>query len=254
MQEYPSALIGFTGFVGSNILSQKNFSKLYNSKNIDEIRDKSFDLVVCAGAPGTKWLANKEPEKDRQTIESLINNLKTFKAKKFVLISTIDVYSPVNGVNEDSPIHKELLTSYGKNRLFLEEFVEKNFDHAIIRLPTIFGKNLKKNVIFDLINKHNILIHPESALQFYCLDNIYSDIEKVLKNNIKIINFATEPVKLDLLAREIFYYNITNTALPLANYDMRSKYSKLWGKDSGYLYSKNEILKELRQYVKNLNK
>ncbi|MFI5206247.1 MAG: pyridine nucleotide transhydrogenase, partial [Candidatus Paceibacterales bacterium] len=71
------ALIGYTGFVGSNILAQRPFDLLYNSKNISDIANKNFNTVVCAGAPGTKWIANKNPEADLANIQNLINNLKT---------------------------------------------------------------------------------------------------------------------------------------------------------------------------------
>ena len=81
MRGSSSALIGYTGFVGSSILSQQSFDYLYNSKNIEDIQSKHFDLVVCAGAPGTKWLANKEPETDLATIQRLINNLSTITAR-----------------------------------------------------------------------------------------------------------------------------------------------------------------------------
>ena len=57
------ALIGYTGFVGGNLHLQTPFDDVYNSKNIDSLRGKSYELVVCAGAPGVKWKANKEPEK-----------------------------------------------------------------------------------------------------------------------------------------------------------------------------------------------
>ena len=43
-----NALIGYTGFVGMNILQQKPFMFLYNSKNIEEIKGKEFDLIVCS--------------------------------------------------------------------------------------------------------------------------------------------------------------------------------------------------------------
>ena len=147
-----SALIGYTGFVGSNILLQQPFGFTYNSKNIEEIKNKTFDLIVCAGAPGTKWIANKNPEADLASINKLIENLQTVTCKKLVLISTIDVYSPVLGVNENTKIDLSTLQPYSKHRRMLEEFVENKFDSLVIRLPGIFGTGLKKNVIFDLLN------------------------------------------------------------------------------------------------------
>ena len=44
MTSYSNALVGYTGYVGSNILEQESFSFLYNSKNIHQINDKYFDL------------------------------------------------------------------------------------------------------------------------------------------------------------------------------------------------------------------
>ena len=63
-----NALIGYSGFVGSNILRKTSFNKLYNSKNIDEIQNIEFDTVVCAGAYGIKWKANKHPVEDLKSI------------------------------------------------------------------------------------------------------------------------------------------------------------------------------------------
>ena len=40
-----SALIGYTGFVGSTLLKQRSFDACFNSANIDQIAGRSFDLV-----------------------------------------------------------------------------------------------------------------------------------------------------------------------------------------------------------------
>ena len=33
-----------------------------DEKNIDQIKDDSFETVICAGASATKWIANKYPD------------------------------------------------------------------------------------------------------------------------------------------------------------------------------------------------
>ncbi len=43
-----TALIGHTGFVGSNLLAEHPFDELYRSTNIETIAGERFDLVVCA--------------------------------------------------------------------------------------------------------------------------------------------------------------------------------------------------------------
>lgn len=86
------ALIGFSGFVGSTLLKQASFESLYRSTNISDIEGQSFDTVVCAGAPAQNWIANREPEADRQKIDGLIAHLKTIQCKTFILIRTVDVF------------------------------------------------------------------------------------------------------------------------------------------------------------------
>ncbi len=147
-----TALIGYTGFVGSNLALQYEFTDLYNSKNITEIAGKSYDLLICAGVKAQKWVANQQPEKDLADIQALIGQLSKAEIKQFVLISTIDVYpNPVN-VDEDSLIDKTNHHPYGLNRLYLEEWVANHYqDHLIIRLPGLFGKGIKKNFIHDIL-------------------------------------------------------------------------------------------------------
>ena len=49
------ALIGYTGFVGSNLEATHEFGAKFNSRNITEIEGQSFGHLVCAGAPAKKW-------------------------------------------------------------------------------------------------------------------------------------------------------------------------------------------------------
>ena len=121
------ALIGFSGFVGSTLLKQSKFSSKYRSTNIQEIEGKSFDTVVCAGAPAKKWLANKEPTEDLKIINKLIDHLKTITCKKFILISTVDVFKFPQGVNEKTLVDELDLHAYGLHRRLLEKFTETHF-------------------------------------------------------------------------------------------------------------------------------
>ena len=68
-----NALIGFSGFVGNTLLKQASFQNLYRSTNISDIQNKSFDTVVCAGAPAVKWMANKEPEQEEEKKPDLVD-------------------------------------------------------------------------------------------------------------------------------------------------------------------------------------
>lgn len=247
-----NGLIGYTGFVGSNLDQQADFAERYNSQNISEIEGKEFDLLVCAGARAEKWRINQEPEKDLAEINDLVDHLRTVKAAKFVLISTVDVYKNPVGVDEGTPIELQGLHAYGRNRFYLEQFCANNFDTLIIRLPGLFGNGLKKNVIYDLLHHNNVeRIHHAGSFQYYNLDNIWRDIQVALKENLSLVNFAAEPVRTSEIAKEAFGVDFTNEPEGVAagSYDMRSKYAAVYGKQGDYLYSRSEELADIKSFV-----
>lgn len=249
-----TALIGHTGFVGSNLTKQYKFTDLYNSKNIKTIERKKYDLIVSAGATADRNVANKNPKADWKGIKKLLNSLSTVKAKQFVLISTIDVYPNKVGANEDTQIKlKDLTQDYGKNRYKMERFVKKNFsNNIIVRCPNLYGINLKKNFLYDLI--HNTGLeqrHSDSLLQFYNLDNLWKDIQKIINNKIKLINLSVEPLTCEEIAYHTLRIKFQNlTKEPPMFLDFKSKYDYLWGEKDGYLYHKKKTLKELKQFIK----
>lgn len=148
-----TALVGYTGFVGSNLIKTHQFDNLYNSKNIKNAYGTSPDLLVYAGVRAEKYLANQEPEKDLKIIEEAFENIKKINPKRVVLISTVDVYKEPINVDEDAGIDLDKLHPYGANRYILETKVRSSYEDAlIIRLPALFGENIKKNFIYDYIH------------------------------------------------------------------------------------------------------
>jgi nucleoside-diphosphate-sugar epimerase len=246
-----NALIGHTGFVGSNLLRQQQFDDCYNSTNIDTIEVKDYNLVVCAGTPAAKWIANREPAKDRENIQQLTRHLAAVKAGKFVLISTVDVYPVPLGVDEESLVDMEKCEPYGKHRLELEHFVADRFDACIVRLPGLFGTGLKKNVIYDLLHDNNLnLINPRGVFQFYSLEHLTRDINVALQSNLKVINITSEPVSVAEVAYVCLEHEFANDIDgPAARYDYLSRYAHLFGGHNGYLYSKQQVLADLQAYV-----
>ncbi|WP_150465675.1 NAD-dependent epimerase/dehydratase family protein [Francisella sp. SYW-2] len=306
-----TALIGFTGFVGSNLMDQYNFNAVYNSKNIQDIEGENINILICAGVSAVKWMANQNPEFDNKNILKLQNHLKKTKIKHLVLISTVDIYDTPINVNEDSTPNTSKQDAYGKNRYALENWARSQTNIlkcTVVRLPALFGKGLKKNLIFDIMNplaksinkdlwsslKSNLstkdlsyvsehyteditgnivqnddikksdkdrlisifanigfstlkFTDSRSKFQFYNLDNLWNDINKyALEDGLDVINLTSEPVS----ASEVVEYTTGNetsnrTSNNPVNYDMHSKHAK----DNKYLYSKDSILSQIKDFI-----
>ena len=215
-----NCLIGYNGFVGSNILLKSDFSFKYNSKNINDIRNREFDLLICSAIPSDMQLVNLKPEKDLENIKELLNILKTVKSKKAVLISTIAVYPQPVIYNENYFDYKSD-SDYGKNRKFAEYEFSKIFkDSYIIRLPALFGNNLKKNFIFDIINPEPSFFTKEkfeyinSILKDYMIKKYYhynDDTNRYIFDRNKAINDNIRSRIKDIL------FSINETALKFTN-------------------------------------
>ncbi|MGQ7957263.1 pyridine nucleotide transhydrogenase [Pseudomonas sp. SP16.1] len=246
------ALIGYTGFVGSTLLKQSKFDALYRSTTIGEIAGRSFDTIVCAGAPAQKWIANREPEQDRGKIEGLIAHLKTVKCKTFILISTVDVFGSPTSVDESTPVVEAGLHAYGMHRRLLEKFVEEHFDNfLIVRLPGLVGPGLRKNVIFDFLNDNNLqAIDSRGAFQFYPMVNLWYDIQIALRAGLRLVHLTAQPVSVADVSSQGFGRIFDHPlAGPAARYDMRTQHAGLFGGIDGYQYSARETLQAVRTYA-----
>lgn len=247
-----NALVGFSGFVGGTLLKQAPFEGLYRSTNIGEIEGREFDMVVCAGAPAQKWIANREPEADRAKIDALIAHLKTVRCRTFVLVSTVDVFKSPLGVDEDTAVDEEGLHAYGLHRRLLEKAVEQHFPrHLIVRLPGLVGPGLRKNVIFDFLNSNNLhAIESRGVFQFYPMVNAWYDIRTALEAGLRLVHLTAEPISVADVSRQgfgrPFEQQLAGTP---AKYDMRSRHAALFGARGAYQYSARETIQAVRAYA-----
>lgn len=244
-----NAIIGHTGFIGNFLKKELNIKYNFSTKNIFKISKYKIDRVYCAAPSSLMWKVNKNPTNDLKNIIKLCSILNKTEIKKFILISSIEVYANKNNCNEKSPTSTEPLT-YGSNRAFFENFVKARFpDHHIIRLPIVYGKGFKKNILFDLINDNCLEnINKRNILQFYPLRMLKNDIKKVIRHKLKLCNITSEQIKvteiLNQTKKKIF---ISLKNLTHRKYKMKSIFSNYWScKD--YNYSKKFILNDIRKF------
>ncbi|WP_323029273.1 pyridine nucleotide transhydrogenase [Castellaniella defragrans] len=247
-----SALIGHTGFVGTTLLRQHAFSACYHSRTIHEIDHQAFDLAVCAAAPAQKWLANRQPEQDRERIQNLIGHLRTLTCRHFILISTVDVFADPSGVDEDSPVDTDGLHPYGLHRRALEIFVEEHFpDSLIVRLPGLVGPGLRKNIIYDFLHQNNLAaIESRNQFQFYPMVNLWHDLMTVHTHRLRRAHLTAEPLSVAEVARLGFGRSFEQTLpAPPVRYDMQTRHAALFGASGRYQYRRQDSLLAIRAYA-----
>ena len=242
------ALIGYTGFIGSNLINLRKNFKFFNSENINRIKNKNFDRIYCAGTYSKIWLAKKKPEEDKRNIDNLISNLRKVQAKKFFLISTCEVYGKQKKTFENSKIKKNKNYAYGFNRLKLENFVEKNFkEYYILRLPIVYGKNFSKNFLYDLIYKKNInKLNANDMVQIYNVDNLGKHLRWLEKKKISKLNISSKPLKIKNISEKFFKLKLKPKKNP-RKINIKSLYGKY---DKYYFLSQRNTLGSLKKFLK----
>jgi hypothetical protein len=241
-------LVGYSGFVGQNLLDQKQFDYLLNSKNINEIKNlpKNCDLYLSC-LPATKWLVNKNTAADEKNIEELLSHLAKNSYRNIYLISTIDIYcdSPLGSDENITPLFNQ--PSYGNNRFLFEDRILHRLSYKnlkIFRLPALYGNHLKKNIIFDVLHNNNVdVINTNSSYQWYDVSDLNSDIEKYKKDKRMCFNLFPEPVPtVELLT--LLKANYIGSHGDPVEYDYRTTLSS-----TGYLYSKEESLRKIGRFA-----
>lgn len=240
-------LIGSTGYVGSHISNYLEFDVKVHRSDIHTIKGVNTDFLLCAGLPAAKWSANRHPEEDRENIDYLALNLATVSAKRALLISTIDVYQPPIDVTEKAKPNRDGLEAYGANRAQFESFFLEKFPGGkIMRLPGLFSKSLRKNLIYDLLNNRAEQLgsySSDSEFQYMNLDHLYTLIQRFLDSDVNCVNICSEPVKAGDIAA-LFNQTLNREKSPIF-YNVKTEYAHLFGFPGNYLYNRKSILAEI---------
>ena len=174
------ALVGYTGFVGSNLYARarNRIKGVYNSQNVEKAYGLEPEILIYAGVRAEKYLANSAPERDLELILEAEKNISAINPQRLVLISTIDVYQNPVGVDESDSVLSggkggvgNGIQPYGLNRYYLEAWARKNFpDALIVRLPGLYGFNIKKNFIYDYITVIPYMLKKEKYQELKVLE------------------------------------------------------------------------------------
>ena len=252
-----TALIGHTGFVGSNIARLHDFDDMYNTSNMHEIEGRSYSLVVSAAGRADSHRINQAPQQDLAELDDFATTLSTVDIEQLVHVSTVCVYGPGGGYDESASCAPSELTPYGANRLHLERTLSERFDTLSLRLPQLFGPGIKKGLVYDLANDYRVeFIDPNGVFQYYDLTRIWDDVTIALDARLTTLNLATEPVPHRRLAHDVFGVDISVNAdveqspfSKMYTRDMVSEHAELFGGENGYLMSAAQEMAAIEDFV-----
>lgn len=174
-------LVGSTGLIGGVLQEHHAFDWCFNSSNIHEapLLKGDIDRLYLACLPAAKWKANQAPMDDFNNMYHVLTKIRLWRPREIILYSTIDIYGQSGKYIENFPeLHG---IDYGATRYVFELLIKASFSESvitIIRLPALFHKSIKKNILFDLLSKHDVeKINANSCYQWYDLKDLWSDTE-----------------------------------------------------------------------------
>ncbi len=169
-----------------------------NRNNWDEIKNKEFDTIIHCAFNKENTISDYKKYLDDNIF--LTQRLKELKCKKFIYISSVDVYQK----------NKNL---YSYFKLFSETLMDK--EDLILRCPMILGNTMKPNHVTKLFNnvKH-IGLSGESEFNYILMQDLVNFFQS--KDYLKysgVIDFVSNSsLKLEKLK------NVLNSKTKLGNY------------------------------------
>ena len=163
-------LIGSTGSIGQEIynqLSQKDKVHVdtFNRKNIEDLLNSEYDIVICAAPSSGKLKTNLGLDNRDKDIEKLCKVIKEVKTNRFILISS------------QSAIYEED-KSYGKvQKRVLDSVLSHHKNYTVYMVDTLYGTSLNKGFISDIITKQWSFLSDELIQKLPELTNYYKKIE-----------------------------------------------------------------------------
>jgi len=264
-------IFGGLGYIGSNLykyLNQKNkvyifsnkkynlkskYSVYYNLKNFKKIIKKIHPNIVFY-LSGNSYPNNSNTDhiydlkRSNETLQDFLQALSDVKFKgQLIYTSSIAVYGLRNTkslkiVNEESKL--EPLNYYGLSKVISEkqlEFFSRKYkiNTLILRISSVYGLNLYKQVVYDIIKQINkiekidIILNgsKKDSRQMIFIRDVVLIISKLIKKKYrfkilnvsqgekyKILFIANYLIKKSLTSKKIiFKSNLNSVSFPLLN-------------------------------------
>lgn len=168
-------LVGHRGYVGSAVAAHLRDARVpylgLDRSNVDSYRGEAARYVIDAGGSSDRRLSDAEPvESFRLIVERTLGLLTTLHFERFVSLSTIAVYpDPMSRAlnREDAAIDPARLGAHGLFK-YLSECLIRRYapSWTIFRIGPMVGAGLRKNSVYDLLERGTVYVSPDSTLPY----------------------------------------------------------------------------------------
>lgn len=155
------AVIGSKGYIGSALYKELlNFSKHsvvgVTKENYLTMQAQKFDIIINCAMPSGRFWAKNHPEEDFiETVKKTADLLYGWQFKKFIQISTVSARCQTD-------------TVYGRHKAAAEKLCDFG-ENLIIRLGAVYGDNMKKGVLADMLEGNKVFVDKTSRYSFISL-------------------------------------------------------------------------------------
>ena len=216
----PQGLLGSNGTIGQSILSTMPVDHVYNSLTVNPA---TVDHLIVAAPSGNRLAVNRGLIDDAAAISNVIALTRQINPARITLISTVDVATAPDSV-------------YGANRGRLEDELSAGFPTTVLRLSTLIGPTIKKNILFDI--KHNSFLEyaNANAVIQWCL---LADLPRLISNTEPgtVLNVVSEPIP----NRDVLKMFCPDLKLNIG--------AEIVYDQTPYIYTRQQILDAMREYL-----
>ena len=188
-------IIGAKGFFGKTlckIFKEHQFNIIEITKeNYDQLKSQQFDILINTATPSKKFWASQNPYLDFQKTVCLTADIVyNWNYEKLIQISTISA--------NDYKTHQP----YSINKRSAE--VISHFKNSlVVRLGSIYGSDLNKGALYDLLNSKPLFVDANSEYDFISTDFVSEWILKNLDRNGIVELGACDTISLSDIASKL---------------------------------------------------
>jgi len=219
-------IIGGKGLIGSSIANylkknKKNF-RVITKQNYNNYKNKNCSIIINANGNSSRYYANTYPKKDfYKSVITVFKSIFDFKYKKYVYISSGDVYEKINKKSNEKKIIKTPCNYYGKNKFLAEQIIKFYCNSWIIlRSGPVIGSKLKKNKFL-----------AEQIIKFYCNSWIILRSGPVIGSKLK------KNIFFDLKKNKKVYSNINSSYSYITNISFSKIIFKICQKANNQIFN-----------------